>query len=123
MDTIIIYYGNAAHIVSVQEAITYGLSGLRWTASKDIVKHYTRGTAPAEDREQVFVDEVIRELSTSVDRLEENYQQGVFTDYQPYKVKTGYEMTSIEDAIKFNIFHEGLHFGYIMSLRGKVKDL
>ena len=108
---------NIGHIIAVQESLTYGLSGLRWTAPKELVKGYAKGTRPDVPVDQQFVDFLKKECIDSIDRLQENYQAGVFKEYKELQVATGAVLRNIDDAIQFNFFHEGLHIGYIMSIR------
>ncbi len=112
---------NAAHIVSIQEILTYKLCGLDVISPKNVVYGYKNGTAPESDVTEDFVSEVNGLLVSSMDALEQNYIDGKFTNFKPYKTLTGVTLTSIEDAIGFNVFHEGLHTGYIMSIRKYVR--
>jgi len=112
---------NAGHVISAQQGLTYGLSGLQWTAPKEIVKAYRKGTVPDGINSEERVELVKSELITSIDKLESDYNEGIFTDFQPYNVMLGPELTSIEQAITFLQFHEGLHLGVLMSIRKLVK--
>jgi hypothetical protein len=40
-----------------------------------------------------------------------------FVTYQQRITGTGFHLTSITDAFEWNNFHEGLHLGYMMSIR------
>ena len=112
---------NAGHIVSVQEALTYGLSGLRWTAPKEIVKGFRKDSKPEGVIDSENFKVITTELMTSIDRLEQNYNDGLFKEYQEFITLTGHKLTNIEEAIQFNIFHEGLHLGYMMSIKKFLK--
>lgn len=50
-------------------------------------------------------------------RFKEDYQKGIFKEYQSYQSHYGVELNSIEDAMVFNNTHEGIHLGYMMALR------
>ena len=56
-------------------------------------------------------------LSTTIDCVAEDYKAGIFKDYNSYTVSTGSTLTTVEEAITFNNFHEGIHFGSILALR------
>ena len=61
--------------------------------------------------------EQIKELAlNTIDRLDRDYQEGIFRDYVPYKTSYGVELNNIDDAIIFNNIHEGLHLGYMMAM-------
>lgn len=108
---------NIAHVVAVQESLTYGLSGLRWTSPKALVKGYARGTVPVDPVDADFVSFLKSELVDSIDRLQTNYKAGNFKEYQHYDLSLGYTVRSVEDAIHFNIYHEALHMGAIINMR------
>ena len=50
-----------------------------------------------------------------------DYENGRFTDFNSYMTSPKVELNTIEDAIAFNVFHEGLHLGSIMALARAVK--
>jgi hypothetical protein len=52
----------------------------------------------------------------TTDRLDRDYQEGIFRHYVPYKTSYGVELNNIDDAIIFNNIHEGLHLGYMMAM-------
>ena len=51
------------------------------------------------------------------DTLEEDFEAGIFENYKEYPTSTGYVLSSIENAISFNNFHEGIHYGIIRALK------
>jgi len=112
---------NIAHTIAVQESLTYGLSGLRWTAPKELVKGYARGTRPTEDVDQKFVEFLKGEVLDSLERLQENYNNGIFKEYKSFELSLGYTLQSVEDAIYFNIYHEALHMSRIIDIRKFIK--
>jgi hypothetical protein len=59
-------------------------------------------------------------LFTTIDSLEQDLQTGKFARYASWKTRYGVEVNSIEDAINFLSFHDGLHIGYIMALRRSI---
>ena len=58
-----------------------------------------------------------KELQHQKDKLEEDYNNGVFTSYKEYPTSTGFVLDSMDTAITFNNFHESLHLGVIMSIK------
>lgn len=108
---------NIAHVVVTQQLLVYNLSGLPMMVDAGMVDRYKRGTAPEHD---VTEDEVarIRELLTStIDQTEQDLAANSFQDYKAYTTSTGFHIGSAHDAIGFNNYHEGMHFGIIMGLR------
>lgn len=108
---------NLTHLVVTQQLLHYKLSGLECLISKDLIQKYTKGTVPSE---KMSADdfETVKELFLKLpETLEENYNAGVFKEYHTYNTSTGYVLDSIETAVPFNNFHEGLHLGTIMALK------
>ena len=60
--------------------------------------------------------EVANALIRTVAVLEEDYKADRFKTYRPYTTSAGVTLKSIEDALFFNLYHEGLHMGTILSL-------
>ncbi|HEY9362001.1 MAG TPA: hypothetical protein VIQ00_01975, partial [Chitinophagaceae bacterium] len=66
--------------------------------------------------------EKIKQLSlTTIDQFEKDYQDNLFSGYQPWTTRYDLALNNIEDAISFVIFHDGLHVGYTMALKHLVK--
>jgi len=108
---------NLAHLVVTQQLLLYKLSGLNCLISDDLIKNYTKGTAPTETMNEAEFEEVKELFLGLPDTLEEDYNAGIFKEYHTYNTSTGYVLDSIETAIPFNNFHEGLHLGVIMALK------
>ena len=107
---------NAAHTLVVQQLLCYRLSGLPVYVDEDLVKKYSKGTFPgaipgAESREHIR-----QELLRTVSLLEEDFQAGKFKTYREYTTSAGVTLRSIEDGLLFNLYHEGLHMGTVLSL-------
>jgi DinB superfamily len=110
-------FWNIAHIVVTQQLLVYKFSGLSMLVSDELVQKYMKGTKPELDASQDEVDEIKSLLSKTVDQTEEDYDNGIFKNYQEYPTSTGFVLKNVEDAMAFNNFHEGLHIGILMSLR------
>ena len=108
---------NIAHIVVTQQLLVYKFSGLSVMVSDELVQKYMKGTKPELDASQDEVDEIKSLLSKTVDQTKEDYDNGIFKNYQEYPTSTGFVLSNVEDAMVFNNFHEGLHIGILMSLR------
>jgi formate dehydrogenase maturation protein FdhE len=108
---------NIAHIVVTQQLLVYKFSGLPMLVSDELVQKYMKGTKPELDASQSDIEEIKSLLSKTVDQTEEDYDNGIFKNYQEYPTSTGFVLKNVEDAIAFNNFHEGLHIGILMSLR------
>jgi len=111
-------FWNIAHVVVTQQILVYGKSGKDFLISNKLVEKYKKGTVPTEA--SVSEDEIkeIEELLLSVPKqTEEDYANGAFTSYESYTTTPKVTLDSVEDAITFNVFHEGIHLGSIFALR------
>ncbi len=108
---------NIAHIVVTQQLLVYKLSGLPMIVSDEIIEKYKKGTKPEQDATQAEVDEIKSLLFTTIEKTKEDYNNGIFTNYQEYPTSTGFVLKSVDGAMAFNSFHEGLHIGILMSIR------
>ena len=108
---------NIAHIVVTQQLLVYKFSGLPMLISDELAQKYMKGTKPELDATQADIEEIKSLLSKTIDQTEEDYDNGIFKNYQEYPTSTGFVLRNVEDAMVFNNFHEGLHIGIMMSLR------
>lgn len=108
---------NSAHIVVTQQLLVYKFSGLPMMVSDELVQKYMKGTKPELDATQADVDEIKTLLSDTVNQTKEDYDKGIFKNYEEYSTSTGFVLRNVEDAMVFNNFHEGLHIGIMMNLR------
>ena len=111
---------NAAHVVVTQQVLHYGLSGLEPHLPTQLIEKYRKGTGPA-DSDETSYQRVMEVLDRGPELLAEDYSQGRFENFTPYTTSAGFRLRSIEDAIQFNNFHEGIHLGYIMALEKALK--
>ncbi|MGQ7945768.1 DinB family protein [Flavobacterium sp. WC2509] len=108
---------NIAHIVVTQQILVYKLSGLPMMVSDEMVEKYRKGTKPEQDVTQAEADEIKTLLFDTLHKLEVDYNNGIFVNYQEYRTSTGFILKSAVGAIEFNNFHEGIHIGIMMSIR------
>ena len=108
---------NIAHLVVTQQLLHYGLADVNFLIPEDLIAKYKKGTLPSETFTQEEFEE-IKELFIGLpETLEEDYNAGIFKNYKEYPTSTGFVLNTIEAAIPFNNFHEGLHLGTIMALK------
>lgn len=107
---------NIAHIIVVQQMLAYKLSGFPMLISDEMVTKYMRGTKPTHDVMQSEIDEIQTLLFKTINKTEEDYNAGIFINYQEFSSLSGFTMKNIEDALSFNYYHEAVHTGMVMSL-------
>lgn len=108
---------NIGHIVVSQQMLMYLASGNTPNIYMELIDRYKRGTRPERDATPEEIAEIRSLLFTLIDKSEEDYNAGLFTTYGERKTELGFTLTSIEDAIEFNNYHEATHLGIMMSLR------
>jgi len=114
---------NAAHIISVQQLLVNRRSGAPYTEPKELTSNYKPGTAPDADMDQDFVSMLQERLIVNAQEMESGYIKGLFKDYEPFTTRTKSVLESDADAINFELFHSGLHLGYIMSYLNLLKKI
>jgi hypothetical protein len=108
---------NLAHMISAQQGICYTRAGLPIVTDDKFYTPYRPDTKPVD-----FVGEediaTIKELFVStIEQLETDLDKEIFGNYGSFTTRYGAELDSIDTAVAFLPFHEGLHAGYIMSLK------
>ena len=113
---------NIGHVVVSQQLLVYKLSGLQTMLSEKMVNRYAKGTKPQDIISKEEVDELKQLLNTTIIKTETDYKNGLFKSYNEYTVSTtGNTLKNVDDALRFTLFHEGLHLGYIMALHRAIK--
>jgi hypothetical protein len=108
---------NIAHIIVSQQLLAYGATGNTLLVSPEMVSAYRGGTRPERDVTQQEADEIKALLFATIEKTETDYRSGIFTAYTERKTALGFMLTTVEDAIVFNNYHEGIHLGMMMGLR------
>lgn len=114
---------NAVHTLVVQQLLCYKLSGLPLHIDKALVDTYSKGTFPGALPDAGVRDEVVGLLTSTANQLQHDYEAGIFKEYAPYTTSAGVTLTNIQDGILFNLYHEGLHMGAILSLLKVVRQV
>lgn len=108
---------NVAHLVVTQQLLHYKLSGLNCLCPDDLIEAHKKGTVPTKTFTEEEFEEVKELLIGLPDTLEEDFEAGIFESYNEYPTSTGFVLTSINTAIAFNNFHEGIHYGIIRAIK------
>ena len=103
------------HVIATQQLLIYGLSGFPTHVDENWVNQYKKGSIPETEPTSEEVNELLELLITSVKQAEADYNSGLFKEFSEYTTSNKVTLSSIEDAISFNAFHEGLHLGVILS--------
>ena len=108
---------NIGHIIATQHKLIYKGSGLKGHIPEEVFYKYQSGTKPELPVSQEEAD-LLKELLTSqIQPTLNDFKNNIFVVYNERTTGTGFHLTSIQDAFEWNNFHEGLHLGYMMSIK------
>jgi hypothetical protein len=108
---------NLGHMIASQQGLCYVRTGLAVRVDEAFFHAYKSGTKPEGLVDEAGVEEIKKMLFTTLEQLDADYTNNVATNYTPVVTPYNIEVSNIDDALAFIPFHEGLHIGYIMSLR------
>jgi hypothetical protein len=107
---------NIAHLVITQQSMAYRLGGQSLNEDIEWYAEFAPGTKPQRELSQNELEAIKRTLITSIDKFEQDYQDGKFSNYTPWDLHGVMDVTGVEDATKITCVHEGRHYGVITSL-------
>jgi len=108
---------NLGHLIAAQQGVCYLRTELPATVSMDFFHAYKPGSKPERAVSAEEIDTIKEMAFSTLDQLLHDYENGLWTSYKPWTTRYGVELTTIEDAVGFLLFHEGLHSGYITALK------
>jgi hypothetical protein len=113
---------NLGHVVVTQQRLHYRISDLEMYITSEMENACRSGTSPADWGETPDFATLRRWLEELPGRLQEDYDAGSFGGFREYTTSTGIRLRTIEEAIVFNQYHEGVHMGVMMGLRKLVAN-
>jgi len=108
---------NLGHMIAAQQGLCYKRGNAPLVVEESFFETYKSGTTPTDFVDEAGVEEIKTLMLSTIYQLEQDYNEGIFTDYPTFTTRYGVEISSIKEAIKFLTFHDGLHMGYIMALK------
>mgnify|MGYP001062159520 CR=1 FL=1 len=108
---------NIAHLVVTQQLLCYKLSGIECKVSKEMITEFQKGAAPSYNISEEEIQTIKKHFIELPTIFEEDLEKGIFTNYHEYKTSVDVTLKNIEDAVIFNLFHEGIHLGIILQLK------
>jgi len=107
------------HLVVSQQILCYKLSNNDLSIDPSLVDKYRNGSKPESFISGEEVAQIKTYLLDTIDQLEKDLATDKFSNYTPYTISTykGYRLEKIEDAIKFIVSHDGLHFGCSLMMK------
>ncbi|MFB9842380.1 DinB family protein [Mucilaginibacter ginsenosidivorans] len=108
---------NLGHMVAAQQGICYKRAGITPHISDEFWEQFRSGTKPERLLSESEIANIKQLLSTTMDELEADYNNDIFTGYTAWNTRYNVEIKNIDDALHFVPFHEGLHSGTIGALK------
>jgi len=108
---------NVTHLVVTQQLLQYKLSGLDCLVPDELIEEHRKGTVPTKTFTKEEFEEVTELLAGLPDTLEEDFNEGIFENYNAYETSTGFVLDTFETAVNFNNYHEGIHLGIILAIK------
>jgi len=110
-------FWNIAHTVVTQQLLTYGLSSQPLLIEEELVANYKKGTATVHKATEKELVRIKSLLFSTLEQTKTDYDKGYFKNFTPYTTSLNVTLSTIEEAIRFNVFHEGIHLGYILAMK------
>lgn len=107
---------NIAHVVVTQQLLVYNLSNVPMLVPQILIDKFRKGTVPDGTLQEEEMGQIASFLISTIETTQRDYKNGLFTQFNTYTTSTKFTLTNVEDAITFNIFHEGLHMGTIRAM-------
>lgn len=108
---------NLGHMIATQQGVCYKRAGLQTRITDSFFQMYKPDSKPERFITADELGEIKALLTGSLDEFKIDYHDSLFSNYPTWTTRYGVEITSIDDAVAFLPFHEGLHIGYIMAMR------
>ena len=109
---------NAGHLLCSLSRLTYVFSGYPLPIPERYLELFGKGTAAVNWDETPDVAEVLDRFTAMPGQLEADFLAGKFAEYKSLQITPNDAISSVEEAIAFHCFHEGLHIGMIITLKG-----
>jgi hypothetical protein len=113
-------FWNVAHTIVTQQLLVYGLSNIPFLIDSDLVHAYKKGTKTVHKATAEDLTLIKSLLLSTIEQTKVDYENGVFKNYTPYTTSLDVTLTTIEEAMSFNTFHEGIHLGYILAMKNSL---
>jgi len=108
---------NVGHLLCSLSRLTYVFSGYDLPIPKAYLGLFGKDPTATAGDAAPDMDEVMGHFISLPDKIEQDYVAGKFTDYTSLQIVPGDNITSVEEAVAFHCFHEGLHIGKILTLK------
>jgi len=108
---------NLGHLLVTQQLLSYGLTNQPFKISSKIIDKYRKGSEAFDHISEEEVTLIKEQFVALLSEFEIDLQASKFQDFNMYTTSMGLELSTIDESIDFMMYHEGIHFGIIVSLK------
>lgn len=111
---------NIAHLSAVQQMMCYTRSGLPVVIEDRFYTPFLSGSKPDVLISEMEINAIQRLSISTIEQLQSDYDAGKFTEYTPSAMIPkwyGFPVESIDEALEYLLYHEGLHVGTVLCLK------
>lgn len=112
---------NIAHVVVTQQVLVYKFSGLKVRIPEQFIEKFKKGTLPDGTATDAEIKQIGDFLISTAEWAKKDYGTGLFKNFNEYTTSLNVTLRNVDDAMTFNLFHEGLHLGAVLGLQKVVK--
>lgn len=112
---------NIAHLIASQQGLCYLRSGQEMPLGQEFFNLYKAGTKPEAEVTEEEISRIKELLFSTIDELETDYNKQIFNNYHAFTSRYAIELDSIDKVLSYLLFHEGIHFGTISTLKRLVR--
>ena len=104
-------------MIASQQGLCYKRTGTELRVTDEFIKTYVSGSKPERFISEAEYEELKGLFFSTLEALQVDYDAHKFDNYEAVNTRYNVPVSNIDEAIAFLPFHDGLHIGYIMSLR------
>jgi hypothetical protein len=111
---------NLGHMLAASQALCYRRSGLPVTIPDQYVTPFLTGTKPDDFINDKEIEIIKGLLISTPDRMQQDLAANQFVQYtKSERIEEVFDiaLNTVEDAIAFMLYHEGMHSGYIERIK------
>ncbi|MDG1309664.1 MAG: DinB family protein [Flavobacteriaceae bacterium] len=113
-------FWNVAHTIVTQQLLVYGLSNTPLLVDSELVKSYKKDSKTVHEATEEELALIKTLLFSTIEQTKIDYDNGMFKGYTPYMTSLNVTLSTVDEAISFNAFHEGIHLGYILAMKNSL---
>jgi len=87
------------------------------TIEADFIDRFKKGSKCLNNYSNKDVQLIKNQYFHLISKTEKDYKNNIFSNFKKYPTSTNIELKDIDDALQFNMLHEGIHLGVILSLK------